>query len=123
MKYTDWIECKINGQPARCRFQYDVPEAKEAKPESATTDCSADGSAAPTPTKPGVQPAGPEQTLARHVKEQIQERIEFLDEHSPYDESTTRHILQELDVYYWMLNWHLEGEAGGGQDDRSRPAG
>jgi hypothetical protein len=46
-------------------------EANKAKPESATTDCSADGSAAPTPTKPGVQADGKlllEDYAARIVK-------------------------------------------------------
>lgn len=98
-------------------------EAKEAKPESATTDCSADGSAAPTPTKPGVQPAGPEQTLE---KLRTYMKKEFGAWHSStlmgFPEKELRVRRQITREYRHMLDI-IEGEAGVAQDERSRPAG
>jgi hypothetical protein len=94
-------------------------EAKTAKPESCASDCSADGRRIKQ-GEASVQPAGPEQTLEKlraYMENELAEwQVGFRGDESD-EEASQRQAIHE---YKHMLGI-IEGEAGVGQDDRSRP--
>ncbi len=97
-------------------------EGHRPQAESCASDCSVDGRRIKQ-GEASVQPAGPEQLLEKlkafmEMELASWRKIESWNKYAP-PEVYVENIINE---YTHMLGT-IEGEAGGGQDDRSRPAG